>query len=55
MASFSSGCQSSGAQSRIVACGRSNGISRPDESYLEEGIRILELARNAQRSPTRAA
>jgi hypothetical protein len=26
-----------------------------DESYLEEGIRILELARNAQRSPTRAA
>ena len=38
-----------GARSRIAASARSNGTRPPTKSYLEEGVRILELARNAQR------
>ena len=42
-------CRTSGARSRIAACARSNGTRKADKSYMDEGVQLLELARNAQR------
>jgi site-specific DNA recombinase len=46
---FSIACPPNGAPSGIVACAKSSGIRRPIGPTLEEGVRLLELARNAQR------
>ena len=45
----STGCRRNGARSRTAACARSSGTRPPNKSYMDEGVQILELARNAQR------
>ena len=49
MRPFSRKCRANGATNRTAACGRLNGCKAADRSYMNEGVQILELARNAQR------